>query len=193
MAHIANLPNHIIRHFFYTNRRVGGIGMFMLTDDADIWTLARATQLLSSKDQTVRGIFSEQLHTTICRGMCYWAGHVPTPEVISACMSTSNLWSLVRAAAGRLGARIDVSGDTITRIIADDISVFQIKAVRGLRTVVRQRHTRGIRAATHEGRVATGLDLDTSSKVIARTLSCGTNLGTMIGSYTVGHPAVARI
>ena len=61
MAHIANLPNHTIQEFFYSDRQIGGMGMFKLTDDADIWTLGHTTQLLTSKDLTVRGIFLEQL------------------------------------------------------------------------------------------------------------------------------------
>ena len=193
MAHIANLPNHTIEEFFYSDRRVGGMGMFKLTDDADIWTLGRTTQLLTSKDLTVRGIFSEQLRTTIRRGLGAEPSYVLPPETISAFLSGSseggmyrvrfaqrsvaNLWTLARGAARRLGVRIDVSGDVLTRLVADDISVLPVKAIRGLRTVVRQRHTRKFLDAPHQGRVANGLALDSSSKDVARTLSCRTELG----------------
>ena len=92
--------------------------------------------------------------------------------------STSNLWSLARGASRRLGAWIDVSGDTITSIVADDVSVLPLKAVRGLRSVVRQRHTRIFLEAPHQGKVATGLDFDkSSSKDTVRKLSCRTELG----------------
>ena len=193
MAHIANLPNHTIEEFFYSDRRVGGMGMFKLTDDADIWTLGRTTQLLTSKDLTVRGIFSEQLRTTIRRGLGADPSYVLPSEAISAFLwgfseggmyrvrfaqrSVANLWTLARGAARRLGVRIDVSGDVPTRLVADDISVLPVKAIRGLRTVVRQRHTRKFLAAPHQGRVANGLALDSSSKDVARTLSCRTELG----------------
>ena len=194
MAQITGLPNHAIREFFYSDRRVGGLGMFMLSDDADIWTLARATQLLTSKDPTVRGIFLQQLLITIRRGLGTGAGTLTPPDVISAFLSGSseggmyrlrfaprsltNLWTLARDASRRLGARIDVSGDIITSIVADDVSVLPLKAVRGLRTVVRQRHTRIFLEASHQGKVATGLDFDkSSSKDVAKTLSCRTELG----------------
>ena len=193
MAEIAGLPNHTIREFFYSDRRVGGLGMFRLSDDADIWTLARATQLLTSKDPTVRSIFLQQLRSTIRRGLRE-PGTLLSSDVISAFLSGSseegmyglrfapsslaNLWTLARGASRRLGARIDVSGDIITSIVADDVSVLPLKAVRGLRTVVRQRHTRRFLDAPHQGKVATGLDFDkSSSKDAARTLSCRTELG----------------
>ena len=115
------------------------MGMFKLTDDADIWTLGRTTQLLTSKDLTVRGIFSEQLRTTIRRGLGAKPSYVLPPETISAFLSGSseggmyrvrfaqrsvaNLWTLARGAARRLGVRIDVSGDVLTRLVADDISL----------------------------------------------------------------------
>ena len=193
MAHIADLPNHAIEEFFYSDRRVGGMGMFKLTDDADIWTLGRAAQLLTSKDLTVRSIFSEQMRNTIRIGLGAEPSYVLSSDTISAFLSGSseegmyrvrfsqrsfaNLWTLARAAARRLVARVDVSGDEITRLVADDISVLPVKAIRGLRTVVRQRHTRKFLAASHQGKVANGLALDISSKDVARTLSCRTELG----------------
>ncbi|KZR96869.1 Uncharacterized protein APZ42_008555, partial [Daphnia magna] len=65
---ICNLPNHATVPFFYADRRVGGLGTCRLTDDADIWTIARAAQLLTCRDPTVRNICREQLHETIRRG-----------------------------------------------------------------------------------------------------------------------------
>ncbi|KAI9556014.1 hypothetical protein GHT06_018577 [Daphnia sinensis] len=52
LGHITMVPNAATTPFFYVDRRVGGLGTFSLTDDADIWTLARAVQLLTSKDRT---------------------------------------------------------------------------------------------------------------------------------------------
>ena len=56
----------------------------------------------------------------------------------------SNLWTLARQVAKRLGVRIDVSGDENLRIVADDASVSPVKAFRGLREVARQRYTRSL-------------------------------------------------
>ena len=43
--------------------------MFLLGDDADIWTITRATQLLTSKDETVRSICKKQVDETVRRGL----------------------------------------------------------------------------------------------------------------------------
>ena len=87
------------------------------------------------------------------------------------------MWSLARAAAKRLRARIDVSGDQPLRIIADDISSVPAKVVRGLRQVVRKRHTDRFIQASHQGKVAKTLALDTSTKDMARQISTRTELG----------------
>ncbi|KAK4013360.1 hypothetical protein OUZ56_025650 [Daphnia magna] len=80
-----------------------------------------------------------------------------------------HLWTLARQAAKRLGVRIDVSGDENLRIVADDVSVSPVKAVRGLRKVARQRYTRDlISDKSHQGVVATGLSLEDKSKDMAR-------------------------
>jgi hypothetical protein len=67
LGHIAKVPHTATTSFFYVDRRVGGLGTFNLTDDVDIWTLARAVQLLTSKEKLVGGTFSKQLKSTILR------------------------------------------------------------------------------------------------------------------------------
>ena len=188
LGHITMVPNSATVPFFYADRRVGGLGTFSLSDDADIWTLARAVQLLTSKDRLVKGIFMEQLKDTILRG---FRDEVPATLPIGDYLSGSteaglyrlrygpagtNLWTLARGAAKRLRAQIDVSGEETFRIIADDVSVLPAKAVRGLRQVVRQRHTRKFTSAPHQGRVAAALAIDQSTKDIARLTSCRTDL-----------------
>jgi hypothetical protein len=44
-----------------------------------------------------------------------------------------NLWTLARQAAQRLGVRIDVSGEKNLTIVADDVYVSPVKAVREFR------------------------------------------------------------
>ena len=188
LAHVTNVPLTATVPFYYADRRVGGLGMFSLTDDADVWTLARAVQLLTSNDETVRSIFKEQLNNTILRA---FPKHPPATLPIAEYLSGSNeaglyrlrygeagtnLWTLARRAAKRLDARIDISDDETYRIIADDVSVIPAKAVRGLRQVVRQKHTAEFTRKKHQGRVAIALAMDTTSKDIARLTSCRTEL-----------------
>ena len=199
LGHVAGVPSRATVPFFYADRKVGGLGTFRLGDDADIWTIARATQLLTSKDLTVRSIFRSQLDETIQRGLNNNVpGAIPRTDFLSGVSDggmyrvrygtnrVTNLWQLARRAARRLGVRIDVSSEFSIRIIADDVSSLPVKAVRGLRTVVRQRWTEKLLAAPHQGRVATGLKLD-SSKDTARLVSCRTEL--RIGDWKYLHCA----
>ncbi|KAK4027849.1 hypothetical protein OUZ56_016990 [Daphnia magna] len=92
--------------FFYVDRRVGGLGTCRLPDDADIWTIARAAQLLTCRDHMVRNIYREQLHDTIRRGFRNEnPGVLPVGEYFSGSMDEglcrlryaeagSNLWTL---------------------------------------------------------------------------------------------------
>ena len=53
MRNIARVPAVTSRALFHANRRVGGLAITPLVEDADIWTVARASQLLSSDDEVV--------------------------------------------------------------------------------------------------------------------------------------------
>jgi hypothetical protein len=155
--------------FFYSDRRVGGIGVLPLTDEADIWTLARALQLLDSKDKNVSEVAMAQLEETIKLG--YGRNEVPFPLPINEYLAgfmekglgairhggaSMNLWTRARKASGCLKRiRIDVSGEEYSKVIADDISTISIKAVRGLWTVMRQTWTR-ILLSAQQGKMATG-------------------------------------
>ena len=86
-----------------------------------------------------------------------------------------DLWTLTRRAAKRIGAQIDVSSDYEISIIADDVSVRPLKAVRGLRTAVRQYWSKKLLDSPHQGRIARGLALD-NSKDMAKLISCRTVL-----------------
>ena len=50
------VPKSANTAFFYADRGVGGLGVLPLTEEADIWTLARALQLLDIKDQCVSDV-----------------------------------------------------------------------------------------------------------------------------------------
>ncbi len=158
------------------------------TEEADIWTLARALQLLDSKDQSVSDVAMAQLEETIKLG--YGRNEVPFPLPINEYLAGSmemglsaiwhggasmNLWTRARKASICLKRiRVDVSGEEYSNVIADDISSVSIKTVRGLRTAVRQRWTNRLLFAA-QGRVATGLALDLV-KENAALLSCRTPL-----------------
>ena len=179
--------------------------MVKMTDHDDMLTLGRATQLLTSKDLTVRSIFSEQMRNTIRMGLGAEPSYVLPSDTISAFLSGSseegicwvrfsqqsfaNLWTLARAAARRLVARVDVSGDVITRLVADDISVLPVKAIRGLRTVVRQRHS--IPGSFSRLAIKAKLQMGWLSiyplRMLREPCPAGRNLGTRIGNSSTVH------
>jgi Reverse transcriptase (RNA-dependent DNA polymerase) len=185
---VACVPISANTAFFYADRRAGGLGVLPLTNEADIWTLARALQLLDSKDQSVSEVAMAQLEETIKLG--YGRNQVPSPLPINEYLAGSmekglgairhggasmNLWTRARKASGCLKRiRIDVSGEEYSKVIADDISSISVKAVRGLRTAMRQRWTNRLLSA-QQGKVATGLALD-MAKENAGLLSCRTPL-----------------
>jgi hypothetical protein len=188
LRRVANVPMSSNTAFFYADRRVGGLGMLPLTEEADIWTIARAMQLLDSDDTAVSEVAMAQLVETIRLG--YGRREVPFPIPINEYLAGSmekglnairhggasmNLWTRARRAAGHLKRiKIDVSGEQYSKIIADDISCISLKAVRGLRTALRQRWTSRL-LSEHQGKVATGLALD-MAKDTAALLSCRTPL-----------------
>jgi hypothetical protein len=65
LAVVANVPGNAIIDFFYADRRAGGLGAPKLSVEADIWTIARAVQLLSSPDPIVRAVSFGQLTQNI--------------------------------------------------------------------------------------------------------------------------------
>lgn len=189
LGHIAEVPITAVTEFYYADRSMGGLGTCRLSEDADIWTLARASQLLTSSDPLVRNVSREQLNDTIVRGLRESVPHpLPTSEFLSgstdgglyrlrhANKSRTNLWMLARRAAKRLRVRIDFSGENSCRLLADEVSVLPLKAVRGLRKVVRERNTKRFMDSKHQGRVATALALGPKSKDMARLISCRTEL-----------------
>ncbi|XP_057365066.2 uncharacterized protein LOC130685765 [Daphnia carinata] len=183
---IANVPVSSNTAFFYVDRRVGGLGMLPLTDEADMWTIARAMQFLDGEDESVREVAITQLEEIIRLG--YGRRKVPFPipinEYLAGSMdkvlddlrhgrSSINLWSRSRRAAGHLKAiKIHVSGEQYSKIIADDICCIFLKAVRGLRTTLRGRWTSRL-LSEQQGKIATGLALD-MAKDTAALISCRT-------------------
>jgi hypothetical protein len=185
---VANVPHTAHTAFLFADRRAGGLGASQLKKDSDVWTIARAVQLLDSNDPTVRTISRTQLAQNITRG---FGGSPPVPLPLNDYISGStrgglhdtrfykcgpNTWTRTRKAARRLGVRIDVSSDeTQSKVVADDVSCLSVKAVRGLRSVIRNRWTTILADAPNQGRVAKGLLLDKTND-IARLTSSRTSL-----------------
>jgi hypothetical protein len=69
LASDACVPDNTHRCFYYADRRVGGLGAPCLKDEADVWTLSRAVQLLSSRDPVVRAISWGQLSANVSCAM----------------------------------------------------------------------------------------------------------------------------
>jgi hypothetical protein len=185
---VANVPHNAHTDFLYADRRAGGLGATRLSEDADVWTIARAAQLLDSSDAVVSSVARAQASKNIYNALKI----EPTTALLSDYLSGSqtgglydirfastgaNTWSRARRAAKRLRVRIDVSSDdTKTLLVADDVSTTSVKAVRGLRSVIRSRHTSNLCSAPHQGVVAKGLMLELKSSDMARLISCRTTL-----------------
>ncbi len=151
---VSNIPHTAHNGFLYSDHRAGGLGASQLKKDADVWIIAKAWKLLDSRDPVVRLSARAQFAENITKE---FSGKPPQPLPISDYLSGStvgglhdtrfykagsNTWSRKRKAARRLEARIDVSSDeSQSKVIADNISCVSAKAVRGLRTVIRNRWT----------------------------------------------------
>jgi hypothetical protein len=120
--------------------------MSRLVDDADVWAMARATHLLTTKDPVLRELCWDQFRDRISREF----GNEPNPsylysEFLSGDTNDrglyrlrfqgkyANLWTLTRRAAMSRKTQIEVSGVKSIRLISDVVSVDPRKAVRGLR------------------------------------------------------------
>jgi len=73
---VANVPHTTHTAFQFADRRPGGLGASRLNKDSDVWTIARAIELLNSNDPTVRTIARTQLAQNITRG---FGGSPPLP------------------------------------------------------------------------------------------------------------------
>ena len=163
LGQIANVPNTAKMDFFYADRNAGGLGTSRIRDDADIWTIARASQLLSSRDPVTKELSYNQLRSTIKSGLRITDPNeeFPINQYLSgscegglyrlrlAKRSIANLWSLTRKAAKRLGVTVDVSDANKIQLSFDDVAVLPSNAVRGLRMAMRARYTKDFAVAPH--------------------------------------------
>ena len=78
-----NTPDNVATPFFYADRHIGGLGIGENSQEVDIWTISKATQLLSSRDNMISLIANRQLLNTLNCAI----GHVyeiPLSEFLSA-------------------------------------------------------------------------------------------------------------
>lgn len=191
LRHVTNTTLNANTSFLYADRRVGGLGATQLSDEANIWTIARAIQLLDSSDPVVKGVSREQLRRNVITALRLPPNceEVPTSAYLSGSQTDGlamlkhssgkqDFWSRARRNAEWFrGLQIDISSNSNPSIlVADEVSVVSAKAVRGLRTVIRQRWTNIFLCHPQQGRVAQGLALDTKSKDIAWMTSWRTGL-----------------
>ena len=60
-----NTPDNVATPFFYADRHIGGLGIGKISQEVDIWTISKATQLLSSRDNMISSIANRQLSNTL--------------------------------------------------------------------------------------------------------------------------------
>ena len=84
LASVACVPDNTHRCFYYADRRVGGLGAPCLKDEADVWTLSRAVQLLSSRDLVFRAISWGQLSANVSCAL-----RLPAPTNFSGAIPTA--------------------------------------------------------------------------------------------------------
>ena len=65
LRYTTNTPDNVATPFFYADRNIGGLGIGKISQDVDIWTISKATQLLSSRDNMISSISNRQLSNTL--------------------------------------------------------------------------------------------------------------------------------
>ena len=60
-----NNPDNVATPFFYADRNIGGLGIGKISQEVDVWTIYKATQLLSSRDNMIYSIANRQLSNTL--------------------------------------------------------------------------------------------------------------------------------
>jgi len=168
LRRILDLPDNSAISHFHSARQVGGLGIPRLSQEADIWTLARAVRLLSSTDASVMGIASHQ----ICANLTA-AKISPSNNNINAYLSGSQsgdlvtlrhssspltLWSRARAAASRLGVKVDLSESP--RIIVDEITATPKAMVKALHMAIKSRYSTALCSLSTQGQVSNCLKDD---------------------------------
>ena len=171
---------------------LGGLGIGKISQEVDIWTISKSTQLLSSRDNMISSIANRQLLNTLNCAI----GHdheIPLTEFLSVSQTHglygyrfyskgANLWTRTRHAATHLGARIDISDGNII-IAIDDICSTPAKIVKSMRLALRKKWSRTFVELPLQGSVAECLSQNANSKVITKLISQESTLSFKFWNY----------
>jgi len=189
---VLDLPDHSAISFFHAARKVGGLGIPKLSQEADIWTLARAVRLLTSADENVFTIATAQISSNLAAAGItatnliasdYLSGRQSGPlAALRHSSSPITLWSRARAAAHRLGVSVDLSSSPCIRV--DEITATPAFMVRAIHCAIRDRHSVALTSLTSQGAVAKAATFDSSAKKeLPRLISSRTPLS--FNSYSL--------
>ena len=142
-----NTPDNVATPFFYADRNIGSLGIGKISQEVDIWTISKATQLLSSRDNMISSINNRQLSNTLNCSI----GHnheIPLTAFLSGSQTHglygyilyskgANFCTRTRHTTTNLGARIDISDGNII-IAIDNICSTHDKVVKSMRLALRK-------------------------------------------------------
>ena len=183
---ITNTPDTSATPFFYANRALGGMGIGNISEEADIWTIAKGTQLLNSSDPAIQKMAFNQLSETIASA----AGidnEIPISEFLSGSQANglyayrynskgANLWTRTRHSSRHLKTRIDVSDMENIKIQIDDICAVPQKVVRSIRLALRNRWSDRLRSYPKQGAVARSFHSNQAEHAITQLISQSSTL-----------------
>ena len=61
LRYTTNTPDNVATPFFYVDRYIGGLVICKISQEVNIWTISKATQLLSYRDNMISSIDNRQL------------------------------------------------------------------------------------------------------------------------------------
>ena len=108
-----NTPDNVATPFFYADRHIGGLGIGKISQEVDIWTISKATQLLYSRDNMISLIAKRQPSNTLNCAI----GHdheIPLTEFLSG-SQTHGLYMVIDFMAKVLifGRALDIQQHTL--------------------------------------------------------------------------------
>lgn len=180
------LPDNISTAFIHAHKRVGGHGIDLLRNEADIWTITKAIRLMYSNDITIANTFFDQLCDILVKidpnpslelMSKYLSGSMHGPLIKLAHLPNTrpSLWTRARLACSRLNVRIVLEISTC-QVLKESINCSPVSMVSGLRIACRDVFTKAFCAQTSHGASAACLNEESPNKDIVALLSSKTEL-----------------
>ena len=112
-----NTPDNVATPFFYADRHIGGLGIGKISQEVDIWTISKATQLLSSRYNMISSIANRQLSNTLNCAIGY-DHEIPLTEFLSG-SQTHGLYMVIDFIAKVLifGRALDMQQHTLELVL----------------------------------------------------------------------------